>query len=143
MLLQAHLATSRELVAQVSERLPPAALALFICLLFANLDVVEPADVLLLLLAISAISLLFLGLRAALLGDTPFTSPVSPHVGEVVGGQKWLVVFPVKGISTKDVIRKFRQDGCSLRVASDVLLQEIGVKHQPHDCTDTPVPWQG
>ena len=118
-LLEAHLSSPNKLVAQVLESPTPASLALLIRLFLADFGVVQPAaDILVLLLAV----LLLLVLIAALLGDAPLAPPIAPHMCEVVSSQEGLIIFPIQGIPAKDVVRELGQDGCSLRIASDVLL---------------------
>ena len=119
-LLEAHLSSPNKLVAQVLESPTPASLALLIRLLLADFGVAQPAaDILVLLLAVL---LLLLVLIAALLGDAPLAPPIAPHMCEVISSQEGLIIFPIQGIPAKDVVRELRQDGCSLRIASDVLL---------------------
>ena len=80
----------------------------------AGLGVVVPTDVR------QRFLLLRLFLLLVLLGrlgrDAPLALPVRPHVGELVGKQEVLSVFPVQGIPTKDIVDELCEDGRSSRV---------------------------
>ena len=89
----------------------PRCLALFVRLSLAHLNVPKLADIWAPLFAILAafLLLLLLGLQH----DTPLCPPVTPHMAELVCGEKWLAVFPVESIPPQNIISELCQNSCS------------------------------
>ncbi len=100
MVALALLATTHEFVTNVPENYPEKRFAIFLLLSWAGSSVVSSAY---------GVPLSFLGASFHRFGEKErgsLPSPLWPDVGQLVSGEKRPPIFPVKGISAKNVVSK-------------------------------------
>ena len=102
-ILQADLSCWQKLVADMPQCSAPCRLTLLVCLLLASLSIVKPADVRNLFLVRTLFFLLLLLLALRNSSNAPLSSPVAPHMSQLISGEEALMILPIQCISSKNV----------------------------------------